>query len=147
MAKRKKPDEKQRLTPSWYPFALLLAILVFAYMVFMHAPPPSEPTYTVSYSEFKTLIKNGQVKDVTLQETKVTGTLFDPLAIGPQGEKSTRFSTQIPAIGDDTLLPSLDAAGIKITAKEAKKTGTIESRSVNVQLPCFTATQRNRSAV
>jgi len=121
------PDKKPRPAPSWFIFTLAGVVLAFLYLMFIQLPSPTEQAYPVSYSEFKTMIKNGQVEEVLFEENKMIGTLFDPAAIGPQGEKSSRFTTQVPAIGDDTLLASLEAAGIKVTAKGTEKEGAFTS--------------------
>lgn len=57
---------------------------------------------TLSYSEFKTAVKQGQIREAVVGGNVLTGTLTD----------GKRFQAQrIP--GDDDLLPSLEAAGVR----------------------------------
>jgi len=100
---------------------VVLAAIFFAmvYLMNVDSQPSAERRYAISYSQFKTLVQDGKVEQVTLEENRASGRLLSPAAIGPNGESGTLFSTRIPAIGDEGLLPALEAQGVEIKVAEA----------------------------
>jgi cell division protease FtsH len=64
---------------------------------------------TVPYSEFKTMVKNGQVAEVTIGEQTIRGTLKE----GP--DKSKQFQTT--RVDDPKLTEELEAKGVKYTGE------------------------------
>src|SRR3972149_10267902 len=87
----------------WYGLAFLL-VLGFAQLYFMTPPGRSIP-----YSEFKALVKDGQVADVTITEQIVRGTLKQPAGGDPKESKpftSTR-------VDDPTLIEDLERKGVR----------------------------------
>ena len=116
---------KQEKYPPWAPYVLIMALLLMAYLSFQYTTPP-EPSYEIPYSQFKELAHKGHVDSLQLEGDVAAGKLVSTEAIGPQGETAQRFSTRIPAFGDETLLPLLEAQGIEIhVSSEAGKTGPL----------------------
>jgi cell division protease FtsH len=95
----------------WYGLAFLL-VLVFAQMYFMTAPGRSIP-----YSEFKTLVKNGQVADVTITEQVIRGTLKQ----APSGDAKESKAFTATRVDDPKLIEDLDAKGVKYTGELANR--------------------------
>ena len=62
-------EKKQQQFSLWYFLAALLVMVVL--QTFLFAPHAE----TLSYSDFKALLKAGKVKDLTLRERDITGTL------------------------------------------------------------------------
>ena len=104
---------KQEKYPPWAPYVLITVLLLMAYLSFQHTVPP-EPSYEIPYSQFKDLAYKGRVESLQLEGDVVEGRLHSTEAIGPQGEAAQRFSTRIPAFGDETLLPLLEAQDIVV---------------------------------
>lgn len=118
-------DGNQEKYPSWAPYALIMALLLLAYLTIQHTTPP-EPSYEIPYSQFKELAEKGQVESVKLAGHVAEGHLYSSEAIGPRGETASHFSTQVPAFGDAALLPLLEAQGIELrVSDETGRTGPL----------------------
>ena len=102
---------KHDLSP-WAPLALFALALMLVYLFL--PTHPAERVYDIPYSQFKQLVSQRQVAEVTLRGEAVTGTLLDPIPLGPQGQEGKRFTTRVPAFGDDSLLPGLEASQVKV---------------------------------
>jgi len=76
----------------------------------------AEPAFDIPYSEFKQLLNDGALASVTLKGNRAEGTLLQATGIGPQNEMSRYFKTRIPDIGDDSLLPALEAQRVEVKA-------------------------------
>jgi cell division protease FtsH len=95
----------------WYGLAFLL-VLGFAQLYFMTPPGPSIP-----YSEFKTLLKDGQIVDVTITEQVIRGTLKQPAA--GDAKQSKQFTTT--RVEDPKLTEELESRGVKYTGELANR--------------------------
>jgi len=91
----------------WYGLAFLL-LLGLAQMYYL--APAGRP---IPYSEFKDLLKNGQVVDVTVADQVIRGTLKQPAANDPKGSKS--FTTT--RVDDPKLTEELEARGVKYSGE------------------------------
>jgi cell division protease FtsH len=116
---------KQEKYPLWAPYVLITVLLLLAYLSFQYTTP-HEPSYEIPYSQFKELAHKGRVESVQLEVNVTEWRLYSTEAISPQGETAQRFSTRIPAFGDETLLPLLEAQEIEVhVSSEAGKTGPL----------------------
>jgi len=125
MAKTRKNNQRPLLNVmqlKWWPWLLLLLLLMLPYLFFLREAVVA-PTYEIPYSEFKTLLKAGKVTEVQLHGEAATGKLSAPMPIGPQGKEGERFKTRIPAFGDESLLPALEAQGVEVHVGEPKAAG------------------------
>ena len=102
-----RPTVQRPGAPLWYGLAFLL-VLGFAQLYFM--TPPGRP---IPYSEFKTLVKDGQVADVTITEQVVRGTLKQPAGGDPKESKA--FTTT--RVDDPKLIEDLESQGVKYTGE------------------------------
>jgi cell division protease FtsH len=109
------PETKIRL---WMQLLLVIAMLSLVYLFYFQGRMLTEPVYPISYSRFKALVEDGRVERVVLTGDAAKGQTFDTVSLGPQGELGTRFTTRIPAFGDESLLPALEAKGIQIEVGE-----------------------------
>jgi cell division protease FtsH len=91
----------------WYGLAFLL-LLGLAQMYYL--APAGKP---IPYSEFKDLLKNGQVVDVTVADQVIRGTLKQPVANDPKGSKS--FTTT--RVDDPKLTEELETRGVKYSGE------------------------------
>ena len=103
-----KPRGTSRLTsrpssPLWYGLAALL-VLGLAQAYFMAPPGKSIP-----YSEFKQLVKNGEVAEIAIGEQSIRGTL-------KTGDVKTNGFT-VTRVEDPKLTEELEAKGVKYTGE------------------------------
>jgi cell division protease FtsH len=102
----------------WRYLLWVLALSGMLYLFYSQGLPTAETSYAISYSRFKSLVEDGKVEKVLLAGDIASGQLFDSAPLGPQGETGNRFSTRIPAFGDESLLPALEASGVQIEVAE-----------------------------
>ena len=95
----------------WYGLALLLLLAV----VNMYYLTPSGRS--LPYSEFKTLVKNGEVADVTIGDQVIRGTLKQ--ASGADAKASKQFTTT--RVEDPKLTEELEARSVKYTGEVANR--------------------------
>jgi cell division protease FtsH len=91
----------------WYALALLM-LLGVAQAYFL-----SPGGRTVPYSEFKVLVKQGQVEELTIGDQLIRGTLKQPLPNDPK--QSKQFATT--RVEDPKLTEELDALGVKYSGE------------------------------
>ena len=106
----KKPGDR-RLTPRtgpsaamWYALGFLLLLALANAFVFSF-----QSGQTVSYSDFKNLVREGKVQEVTVAEDRIRGVLKQP------GEKGRNFTAV--TVPDQKLTEELDKAGVKYTGE------------------------------
>jgi cell division protease FtsH len=98
---------------------IINVILIIAFTALYYAlsqKTVTEPVYDIPYSEFKQLLNDGALTSVTLRGNRAEGTLVQASGIGPQQEMSRYFKTRIPDIGDESLLPALEAQRVEVKA-------------------------------
>jgi cell division protease FtsH len=91
----------------WYGLAFLL-LLGLVQMYFL-APSGR----IIPYSEFKSLIRDGQVEELTISDQTIRGTLKQPPSNDPKQTK--QFTTN--RVDDPKLTEELDAKGVKYTGE------------------------------
>src|SRR3954470_10880399 len=90
-------------SPLWYGLALLL-VLGIAQAYYM-----TPPGRTLPYSEFKQLVKNGEVAEIAIGDQSIRGTL-------KQGDAKTKAFT-VTRVEDPKLTEELEAKGVKYTGE------------------------------
>ncbi len=95
----------------WYGLAFLL-LLFLVQMYYVTSNVGSLP-----YSEFKTLLKNGQVAEVTIADQAVRGTLKQTASTDQKQFK--QFTTT--RVEDPKLIEELEAQGVKYTGETANR--------------------------
>ena len=93
---------------AWY--ALAFVLLLGAIQVYFLAPAGR----AIPYSEFKTLLKDGKVAEVTVSDQTIRGTLKEPVATGT-GATSPAFTTT--RVDDPKLTEELEARQVKYTGE------------------------------
>ena len=88
----------------WYALGFLLLLALANAFVFSF-----QTGQTVSYSDFKTLVREGKVQEVTVAEDRIRGVLKQP------GEKGRNFTAIM--VPDQKLTEELDKAGVKYTGE------------------------------
>ena len=117
--------------PQKYPIPgnwIIHAILIIAFIAIYYSlsqRTATEPAIDITYSEFKQLLNDGTVASVTLRGNQAEGTLLQATGIGPQQEMSMHFKTRVPDIGDESLLPGLEAKRVEVKALSPESEGVI----------------------
>jgi cell division protease FtsH len=115
-------EPKQRAFSMWYTVAAML--LFFGIQAILLAPHPE----TVSYSEFKSLVKANKVSDLMLYKDTITGTLaltgLEGVLPKEKIEEIKRAGKGAPGflttrVEDPGLVPELEAAHIRFTGHMA----------------------------
>ena len=118
-------------SPQKYPIPrnwIINAILIIAFTAIYYAltqKTVTEPAFDIPYSEFKQLLNDGALASVTLKGNQAEGTLLQATSIGPQQELSKFFKTRIPDIGDESLLPALEAKRVEVKVISPETGGVI----------------------
>jgi cell division protease FtsH len=107
--------QKYLIPRKWIINALLIVAVTALYYA-LTQKPETEPAFDIPYSEFKQLLNDGALASVTLKGNRAEGTLVQATGIGPRKEMSRYFKTRIPDIGDESLLPTLEAQRVEIKA-------------------------------
>lgn len=107
--------QKYPIPRNWIINAMLIITMIMFYYV-LTQKTVKEPVFEIPYSEFKKLLNDGALVSVTLKGNKAEGTLFQATSIGPQQEMGKYFKTRIPDIGDESLLPALEAKRVEVKA-------------------------------
>ncbi|WFE77008.1 ATP-dependent zinc metalloprotease FtsH [Roseinatronobacter sp. S2] len=110
------PDPKGLPRILW-PFVFGLVALT---ILLTQQPGETGETRTVSYSDVKTLIRNGDVREATLEETAIVAVLHDRAADG-----ATRLRAVTPQQPDPALLPLLEDMGVTVTAEAPRAPSTL----------------------
>jgi len=104
----------------------VILIILFIAIYYSLAPRTvTEPAIDIPYSEFKQLLNDGALASVTLKGNQAEGTLLQAAAIGPQQEMSIHFKTRVPDIGDESLLPALEAKRVEVKVLSPETEGIL----------------------
>ena len=115
-------EPKQRAFSMWY--TVMAMLLFFGIQAILLAPHPE----TVSYSEFKSLVKANKVSDLMLYKDTITGTLaltgLEGVLPKEKIEEIKRAGKGAPGflttrVEDPGLVPELEAAHIRFTGHVA----------------------------
>jgi cell division protease FtsH len=95
----------------WLRIAILLGLLLVGYALFA---PSSQlgSAVEIPYSEFRTLVTDRQVVEVTFDERTATGRLAQPRALSPGRATTDQFTVNLPSIDDPQLIELLNANGV-----------------------------------
>lgn len=107
--------QKYPIPKNWIINAMLIITMIMFYYV-LTQQAVKEPVVDIPYSEFKQLLNDGALVSVTLKGNKAEGTLIQTISLGPQQEMGKYFKTRIPDIGDESLLPALEAKRVEVKA-------------------------------
>ncbi len=98
--------------PGW-PWIVIAAIFVFSMLMMSQVVRPPVET-TIAYSEFKKMVSDGEVAEVTLTGESVTAVLKSPSIIGTQKDSTKDLQTVLPSSGDPDLLRLFEEQGVVV---------------------------------
>lgn len=116
--------QKFPIPKNWIINALLIIAFTALYFA-LTQKAVTEPAFDIPYSEFKQLLNDGALVSVTLKGNQAEGALLQATSIGPQQEMSRYFKTRIPDIGDENLLPALEAQRVEVKALSPEAEGVL----------------------
>jgi cell division protease FtsH len=97
---------------------IVVSVIVFSVVgiVLYQSYPQTSQSTTITYSEFKDLIKTRHIVEATISNTRITGKMKNVDA--KLGEEATQsFNTTMMPTGDPKLVEELEAAGVQYTAQ------------------------------
>ena len=99
--------------PTWVQILRPVAfgLLLFA-VVWAQLPSQSRTSTTISYTEVRELIRNGEVREATLEGTAIVAVLH-----GQRSDGASQVRAVTPQQHDPTLLPLLEEMGVNVTAE------------------------------
>lgn len=104
-------------SPSWLSAVLTALIFFMILMLLARTDGGAGADLELPYSEFKALVRTNKVAEIVMRDNVVDGVLHGSKPIGTSGQRSERFRTRMPAMGDDELLVLLDEHGVKVTVE------------------------------
>ncbi len=93
-------------------YIITALIAVWLFQQFFLSPLLVQAT-EIPYSQFKSMLKSGQIVDVNIGDTNITGDMKNPSTTSSQS--TVPFTTVAVPTGDPTLIQELDTAGVKYT--------------------------------
>ena len=102
---------------------IIVGGLVIVAVIAWHSVLSGTPEFDIAYTRFKLLVADDRVRDVVMQGDLVEGTLNAPEKLGPRDETGALFSSRVPSIGDDTLLPLLEAHHVTVQVMSPRSMG------------------------
>jgi cell division protease FtsH len=110
------PTPTNYLTRPWLLLALLAGFWIVSSLVGVAFEELSRKT--LSYTEFKRQLQDGNIQEVVFQGDNLEGTFREAVKGGPEGNiPYQRFSTIMPSIKDETLWPLLEQKNVRVKAK------------------------------
>jgi cell division protease FtsH len=113
------PGQSQR--NPWTTIIWIIVLVFAGYLIFNLFFGRNSGQVEVSYSTFRQYVQNDQVKSVTIKGNEITGTLNKEVTgsvLGStQDQTYTSFYTYVPAVGDPTLLPLMEAYNVEIVSQ------------------------------
>lgn len=117
--------------PRWQVAAVIAAAI--AMMLVLTTQPTTAPQrYEIPYSEFKSLLKEKWVNTVRLRGEIIEGGLIEARTVASQQKAILNFKTRVPAFGDETLLPELEAAGVAINVTSPANENAFSNMLINL---------------
>ena len=101
---------------------LFVAVVLLSLFAYQQFSGPAVGAQRVSYSEFRSEVRSGNVDEVTVEGEQVTGTLvsqsYTPTPDAEQDSTEyTSFVTYLPSFGDEKLMDLLEANGVQVVTE------------------------------
>lgn len=113
------PDDPTNLRPRLTAAAAVIAVLLLLTWIFNAAGPVGE---SISYTQFKTLIAEDKIARVTLRGDLTLAQQRQDTATGAAAF-TPPLQSRIPPLGDDSLLPLLEAHGVEVVVEPSQPSG------------------------
>jgi len=107
----------------WVVVALVILALLLGWRYLMPSGPGPGEQPRIAYTEFKSIVSRGEVAKVTMRERQIAATLKQPQVLVTGRPAVRGLRTTVPSIGDNTLLPALEKAGVEVSVDPAESSG------------------------
>jgi len=102
----------------------VVLIILFGMMFYnMQDPQQVKPSSEIPYTEFKQLLKQGEVQQLQQNGQILRGKLKTPTTLGDVTRPAVDFRTVMPGFGDETLLPQLEQQGVPLVITPTPEAG------------------------
>ncbi len=110
---------------NYFQLILTIALMIFLGIMFfnMLGPQQAKPTQEIPYTEFKQLLKQGEVQQLQQDGQILRGKLKKPVTLGKATQPGVDFRTVMPGFGDETLLPQLEQQEIPLVITPRPEVG------------------------
>lgn len=106
------PETKYKVPPNWISIVFIALMVAMLYFLYVAPQQDIQKSYEIPYSQFKQLLTQGRVHELELSGHLASGTLVDPVALGPDRAMAKNFKTRVPEIGDEELMPLIKSQGV-----------------------------------
>jgi cell division protease FtsH len=113
-------EKKRGLPNGWLPWILIGILLATLYLLTLRTDD-GQPL-SLAYSQFKSLVEQGQVRSVVFRGEAISGNLRRAMS-GPGDVPTDHFTTRMPPAGDPELIPLLTENGVEIVVENADGSG------------------------
>ena len=114
------PEPKPLFTGNWVLILIVFSVVLVLYL--SRISPDATTTVEIPYSQFKSLIQENRVVDISWRGDNIRGTLNQTLTLKDTAPPADKFRTRLPVIGDDQLLAQLEAHQIEIKVLPEQET-------------------------
>lgn len=124
---KKQPDDKQnnnwKFPQGGFNFSRFTWIIVIFLLMlpFLNIFMMQQNSNVISYTQFKELVRSGNVSKIEMERDAIQGTLNTQTNVG--GNSIVQFTTYLPATGDDDLLPLLEENNVILITRSANQQG------------------------
>ncbi len=115
------PDRQIDKQSLWGIYLIVGGFLLLSLLFSTATNVPTEAE--ISYTQFKQLTVEGQVRHVTFSADEISAELKEATVVRPSGPSVSRITTRIPAIGDPELLPLLEQRNVEVDVLPAESNG------------------------
>jgi cell division protease FtsH len=105
-----------------WPIALAIGVLVLAVFILVPAEPPDQGPVRISYTQFKSFLREGHVEQISIRGDEIEGRL-STVVPGAERAAAQGFSSYVPEFGDPELLPMIEERGVEFTVTPRQDTG------------------------
>jgi len=125
---KREQNKPERQNPNWMPqggfnfsrFTWLIVIFLLM-LPFFNIFMAQQSTNVISYSQFKQLLRSGDVAKVEMERDLIEGTLKSQTNVS--GSAIVQFVTYLPSTGDDELLPLIEEHNVTFITRSANQQG------------------------
>jgi cell division protease FtsH len=135
--KNQEPEQEQNKKSSRWVMSghFFIIFLLTIFVVQLFTLQLGSSSMTIPYSDFLTYVREGNVARLTMEGQKITGEFTEPVE-NPDAKEAPdwfplkakeatttadAFTTTLPSIGDDRLLPLLEEHGVQVTPVEQQQ--------------------------
>ena len=129
------PETKYKVPPNWISIVFIALMVAMLYFLYVTPQQDIQKSHEIPYSQFKQLLSQGRVQELELRGHLASGTLVDPVALGPTRTMGKNFKTRVPEIGDEELMPLIKSQGVVLRVGPTQESEAGWSNLLILMLP------------